>query len=152
MKPNINAVEIAEMANACVLMRTRLVSRVVTGIYDQELRPFGLNSPQFALLVVIAQLGPSTRAEISRYHHQDRSTLTRNLQVMLNQGWIEEALAGSNGRGRPIVLTKSGQDLLHAVVPAWRAGQAQAKITLGQSGVVAIRQIADGIMNMPERA
>ena len=62
MKPDINAVEIAEMANACVLMRTRLVSRVVTGIYDQELRPFGLNSSQFALLVVIAQLGPSTRA------------------------------------------------------------------------------------------
>jgi DNA-binding MarR family transcriptional regulator len=152
MKPDHNLDMIAEMAGTCVLMRTRLVSRVVTGIYDQELRPFGLNSPQFALLVVIAKLGPSTRAEIGRYHHQDRSTLTRNLQVMLAEGWIAEASDGSSGRGRPIVLTKTGRNLLRAVVPAWRAAQTQAKITLGQSGVLAIREIADGIMNLTEQA
>ena len=142
---------IAEMARTCVLMRTRLVSRVVTGIYDDELRPFGLNAPQFVLLVVIEKLGPSTRAAIGRYHRQDRSTLTRNLQVMLHEGWIEEVSDGSGGRGRPITLTTLGRKLLQSVEPAWRAGQAQAKITLGQSGVLAIRDIADEIMRHPEQ-
>ena len=55
---------IPEMASNCLLMRTRLISRVVTSIYDQELRPFGINSPQFALLLVMSTMGPASRAEI----------------------------------------------------------------------------------------
>jgi DNA-binding MarR family transcriptional regulator len=64
--------------------------RVITGIYDEKLRPFGIGSIQFALLVVIRQIEPATRAEIGRLQHQDRSTLTRNLKVILSEGWAEE--------------------------------------------------------------
>jgi DNA-binding MarR family transcriptional regulator len=79
---------IADMGSTCVLMRTRLISRVITGIYDEKLRPFGISSAQFALLVVIYQVEPTTRAEIGRLQHQDRSTLTRNLKVILSEGWV----------------------------------------------------------------
>jgi hypothetical protein len=74
---------IAKMGGTCLLMRTRLISRVITGIYDEKLQPFGIGSAQFALLVVIYQIGPATRAEIGRFQHQNRSVLTRNLKVML---------------------------------------------------------------------
>ena len=50
-----------EITRECLLTRTRRISRVLTGIYDQALRPFGINSPQFTLLVVIARLGPVNR-------------------------------------------------------------------------------------------
>ena len=99
---------IEEFASDCLLMRTRLISRVLTGIYDQALREFGINSPQFSLLVVISKMAPASRAEIGRYHHQDRSTLTRNLKIMIENGWIEESLADSVGRARPIVVTNAG--------------------------------------------
>src|SRR5260370_23629514 len=104
--------EIGAMARECLLMRTRLVSRVVTSIYDEELRPFGIVSPQFALLLVIAKIGPASRAEIGRFHRQDRSTLTRNLKIMLSEGWIEEVQDAEGGRARPIALTKEGGRLL----------------------------------------
>lgn len=136
---------IQEMADRCVLMRTRLVSRVVTGIYDQLLRPFGLNAPQFALLVVIHKIGPATRAEIGRYHHQERSTLTRNLQIMQTEGWIEEVRDAAAGRGRPIALSKAGIKLLHDVEPAWQAGQVEAKQLLGEQGTLIVTGIANGI-------
>jgi hypothetical protein len=35
---------------------SRLISRVITGIYDEKLRPFGIGSVQLALLVVIQQI------------------------------------------------------------------------------------------------
>jgi hypothetical protein len=57
---------IAEMASTCVLMRTRLISSVITGIYDEKLRPFGIGSAQFALLAVIYQIEPATRAKIGQ--------------------------------------------------------------------------------------
>jgi DNA-binding MarR family transcriptional regulator len=140
---------IAEINSGCVLMRARLISRVLTAIYDEELRPFGIVSPQFALLTIIFRIQPATRAEIGRYHHQDRSTLTRNLKILLSEGWTEEVQDEGSGRGRPIVLTKAGKDLLVKGAPKWRVAQARAKALLGEGGMTTITDIANGIMNSP---
>ena len=129
-----------------MLMRARLISRVITAIYDEELRPLGIVSPQFALLVIITEIEPATRAEIGRYHHLDRSTLSRNLKIILSEGWAEEVQDEGGGRGRPIVLTKSGKDLLRKGAPAWRVAQARAETLLGEDGVIAITDIANGLM------
>jgi DNA-binding MarR family transcriptional regulator len=137
---------IADMGSTCVLMRTRLISRVITGIYDEKLRPFGISSAQFALLVVIYQVEPATRAEIGRLQHQDRSTLTRNLKVILSKGWVEETRYGADGRSRPIVLTRVGKDLLRKAEPAWQAAQVQAKDLLGKAGAIAVVDIGNRIM------
>jgi DNA-binding MarR family transcriptional regulator len=133
---------IGEITRDCLVTRTRRISRVLTGIYDQELRPFGINSPQFTLLVVISRLGPVSRAEIGRKNHQDRSTLTRNLQLILSEGWVEETQHPTGGRSRPLVLTTAGKDLLHSAAPAWQAAQARAKGVLGKTGVAAVMDIA----------
>ena len=143
---------IADIGSTCVLMRTHLISRVITGIYDEKLRPFGIGSAQFALLVVIYQIEPATRAKIGPFLHQDRSTLTRNLKVILAEGWAEEvkyqadAQSRPDGRSRPIVLTKAGKDLLRKAEPAWQAAQSQAKALLGKDGVTAVMDIANRIM------
>lgn len=136
---------ISEITRDCLLTRTRRISRVITGIYDQALRPFGLNSPQFSLLVVISRLGPASRAEIGRVNHQDRSTLTRNLQLLFSEGWVEEIPHNVGGRSRPLALTQAGQNLLHSAAPAWRAAQAQAKGVLGAAGVSAVMEIANDL-------
>jgi DNA-binding MarR family transcriptional regulator len=149
MNPAPSALEdpTGEIIRDCLLTRTRRISRVITGIYDQALRPFGINSPQFSLLVLIARLGPASRAEIGRANLQDRSTLTRNLALMLAQGWVEESPAA--GRGRPIVIAPAGKALLSTAAPAWRAAQAQAGDLLGETGVAAVRHIADTLPAQP---
>lgn len=136
---------IQEFASNCLLMRTRLISRVLTNLYDQALREFGINSPQFSLLVVIYKLAPASRAEIGRHHHQDRSTLTRNLKIMIAEGWIEESAVHSGGRARPMVITDAGIHLLRAVEPAWRDAQERVKAMLGEANVLAIDDMAGRI-------
>ena len=79
-----------EVEDTCMIARTRLISRVMTNIFDEELRPLGLVSSQHTLLGSIMRMGLATRAEIGRANHIDRSTLTRNLKVMMEAGWIEE--------------------------------------------------------------
>jgi DNA-binding MarR family transcriptional regulator len=143
---------IADIGSTCMLMRTRLISRVITGFYDEKLRPLGIGSAQFVLLVVIYRIEPATRAKIARFHHQERSTLTRHLKVILAEGWAEEvkyqadAQSRPDGRSRPIVLTKAGADLLRKAEPAWQAAQSQAKALLGKDGVTAVMDIANRIM------
>lgn len=135
---------VTEVANNCLMTRTRRISRVVTSLFDQELRPYGLSSSQFSLLVLVARMDGASRAEIGRANHQERSTSTRNLQLVLDQGWAEE-MVPENGRSRPIVISQAGRDLLVQAMPAWRAAQVKVKQLLGMDGATAIAQLSAGL-------
>ena len=138
---------IAEISASCLFMRTRLIFRVISNIYDEQLRPLEISSAQFALLVSIYLVQPATRADIGRQQHLDKSTLTRHLKVILSEGWAEEIREGADGRSRPIVLTMAGMDLLQKAEPAWRAAQVQIKDLLGEDGLIAVMDIAGRIMD-----
>jgi DNA-binding MarR family transcriptional regulator len=135
-----------EIEDRCMIARARLISRVVTSIFDEELRPFGLVSSQHTLLGSIIRMGPATRAEIGRANHIDRTTLTRNLKVMMDAGWIEEVTDQAQGRQRPLRLSKAGEELYFSSIPAWRAGQKRTTKLLGQAGAGAIKAVADDIL------
>src|SRR5579859_7189318 len=148
MKTEIETAEtgiVTEVVRTCLLTRTRRISRIITNIYDDALRPHGVNSPQFSLLVLIVKLGGASRAEIGRANYQERSTLTRNLALLLAQGWVEELPAEGGGRRRPIVISQAGRELLATAAPAWRSAQAKARKLLGDDGVAAVVGVADSI-------
>lgn len=131
-----------EIACNCLLTRTRQISRVVTAIYDEAMRPFSINSSQFTLLVLVTEFGPLTRSDLGRRNHHDRSTLTRNLQPLISQGWISEGLVGNDGRSRPLSMTAEGKTLLHSAASAWSVAQTRAKAVLGEVGALALMEIA----------
>jgi len=132
----------SEVTRSCMVTRTRQISRVLTAIYDQELRPFGISSPQFSLLVLITELGPASRSDLGRRNHQDRTTLSRNLQLLLSKGLVSEDVPAEGGRRRPLSLTEEGRELLLSAAPAWSAAQTKAKALMGEAGVDAIMDIA----------
>ena len=132
-----------EVGRECLLTRARKVSRVITSIYDRAVRPLGINSAQMSLLATIARLDGASRAEIGRANHQERSTLTRNLALLLRDGWVEEL--PSQGRSRPIILSASGRKLLGEAVPAWRKAQIEARELLGDEGAAALIDVADAL-------
>ena len=119
-----------EMACNCLMGRARLVARVVTGIYEEQLRPFGLKASQLNLLVVVAQAGPIRRSDIGRVIHLDASTLTRNLAVMLANGWVEEVQDHADGRGLPLAAYEEAGGLLAEIAPVWRKAQQRAQEVL----------------------
>jgi DNA-binding MarR family transcriptional regulator len=135
-----------EVKDTCIIARTRLISRVITNIFDEELRPFGLVSSQQSLLGSIMRLGVATRSQIGRANHIDRSTLTRNLKLMTDAGWIEEVAEQAHGRQRPLRLSQAGEDLLFASIPAWRVAQVRAAKVLREPGLEAITAVANDIM------
>jgi DNA-binding MarR family transcriptional regulator len=134
-----------EVSQGCLLTRARQISRVLTALYDDALRSFRISAPQFTLLIMIARLGPVNRAEIGRKNHQERSTLTRNLQLLITEGWVEETAASTGGRSRPLALTVKGRGLLYVAGPAWRDAQRTAKAMLGEAGAASIVSMAAGL-------
>ena len=138
---------VEEMGRSCLNLRVRIVSRVITGVYDDELRPLGIQASQLNLLVTVAGMGPARRTEIGRYMHLDASTLTRNLRVMEKNGWIEAIADPSDRRGSPIRITSAGQTLVAKAAPAWRRAQSKAAKLLGNDGKLALLEIATGIVS-----
>lgn len=141
-----------EMAEDCVLTRTRVISRALSSIYDEEYRPLGVTSAQVTMLLLIYRLDRPSRAEIGRFNHQDRSTLTRNLKLLIEQGWIAEAENPQGGRARPIVLTPNGEKLVRSAGKAFKRAQQRAHKLLGDQGVAMTMDITSAMMPFPARA
>ena len=139
--PTFEATQVADS----VLTRARLLSKAVTAICDDKLRPFGISSTQFALLIAVCRIEPVTRAEIARLQHLNKSTLTRDLKAVLSEGWIEEVRKSANGRSRPVALTRVGKELILNARPAWLKAQVQAEALLGVDGITALINITDRI-------
>jgi DNA-binding MarR family transcriptional regulator len=122
----------------CLMGRTRYLSRVLTGIYDEEVRPFGVQASQVTLLATVAAYGPVRRSDLGRWLHFDSSTLTRNLRVMLANAWVEEVQDGTDGRGLPLQATSAGVKLLDTLGPAWHRAQSRAADLIGGEGRTAV--------------
>lgn len=131
----------AEAVSGCIATRLRLATRVVTKVYEDALRPFGLTVSQLALLAVAADRGMIRQAEVCSQLQFDDSTLSRNLDRMRASGWLEEVVEG-DARVHSHRLTAPGQALLERAMPAWRVAQRRANELLGESGVKALHRFA----------
>ena len=118
------------IANECLAVRVRLLSRVVTGIYHGALRPVGLKASQLGILVVAAKMGVAEPGKVCAFLQLDPSTLSRNVERMRSRGWLE-TVEGKDARRQPFRLTTRGRKLLARAIPAWDRGQRQALEKLG---------------------
>lgn len=139
------------IAGECLLRRARLLDRVLMGIYDHELRPFGLKATQLSLLVAVAKMGPVRRIDMGKRLHLEPSTLTRNLKIMLTNGWIQEIADGEDGRGLPIQITVQGRDLLNQIGPSWQKAQKRTQKRIGVAGATLLRKLTGNMIGLPGR-
>ena len=127
-----------QIARECVMSRWRATNRMLTAIYDEELRRFHLKSSQLGLLAAVTKAGPVRRIELGRFLSLDPSTLTRNLQIMLKNEWIKEVPDGGDQRGAPLEVTSKGRKLLESAGPAWQSAQTRAKKMLGAEALALV--------------
>jgi DNA-binding MarR family transcriptional regulator len=129
------------MARECIAVRVRLINRVITAMYDEALRPFALRISQANILTALAYLGATRPAVISRVLRIEKSTLSRDLELMKKKGWLGSD-PPDGGRSQTIRLTPLGTKLLAKIEPSWERVQAKAKALIGDDGEQALRQIA----------
>ena len=122
------------IARTCIAVRLRLLNRVVTNLYDDSLRPLGLKVSQLNILVAAAKLGVARPAEVCNFLEMDTSTLSRTVERMVENGWLE-ILPDEDGRSHPFRLTDQGRRLMEKAIPAWEKAQTEAKKLLGEEGL-----------------
>lgn len=133
--------DLARMARECLAVRARLISRVITSLYDDVLRPYKLKISQGNLLVALASVGEARPADLARALKLERSTLSRDVDILKAAGWVESD-PPSGGRNQILRLTPAGLALVREALPAWENAQAEAARLLQPDGVEALHKIA----------
>jgi DNA-binding MarR family transcriptional regulator len=126
-----NIGDIAEStAAACISTRVRQLSRIVTRVYDDALRPLGITASQFTLLTQLAQQDGITAVEIGHTLDIEKSTLSRNLKRLLGLGLLTmDPPAGRRGRG--LHLTPKGEAAIKQAYPVWMDAQSKTVTIMG---------------------
>jgi DNA-binding MarR family transcriptional regulator len=134
MKTQATDAKLDVIANECLAMRLRLLNRVLTGLYNDALRPIGLKASQLNILVAAWKLGTANPLKVCDILHLDPSTLSRNVERMRSHGWLE-VVPGDDARAQPFRLTPAGRGVLDKAIPKWNTAQQQAKRLLGDAAV-----------------
>jgi DNA-binding MarR family transcriptional regulator len=138
-KPTSDSID--TIAATCIARRLRLLNRVITGFYDDALRPLGLKVSQLNILIVTAKLGLARPAQVCDILQLDTSTLSRNVKPLQTHGWLE-VVPGEDARTQPFRLTAQGRRLIERAVPAWETAQHQAANLLGDEGIALLDKAA----------
>lgn len=146
MKKTISRAEqaAAVMGGECLAMRTRLIGRTITGIYDDALRDLGVTAGQLNILAVVLRRGPVSPGEVANYLNIEKSTMSRNVERMNRNGWVA-VRSGESARSREVAITQEGRRVLTEAEPLWRVAQDRAREILGTGGVKAVHRLADSI-------
>jgi DNA-binding MarR family transcriptional regulator len=135
------------IARDCIAVRVRLINRVVTGMYDEALRPLGVKVSQMNILVAVSLFGPSRPADICRVLRLDPSTLSRNVERMKKNGWVE-TVPGEDARSHVLTVQPEGTRILEKASHAWAEAQERVTAILGEEGVSAIHRLGDRLLGL----
>ena len=126
------------MADDCLCFRVRRVSRALTRLYDEALRPVGIQATQLTVLNAIAllEVRDAPMSELADVLAMDLTTLSRDLRPLKEAGLVRAERSKADGRVRLIRLTDEGRRMLERALPAWIAAHERVVAALG-SGLAA---------------
>src|SRR5437016_8131297 len=133
----------------CACQNLRRLTRIVTRIYDQELRKADIEVTQFGLLTALAAIGEASQKLLSAGLAMDSTTLTRTLGLLRKKGWVR-VRRGKDRRERLFALTGAGKRQLAAAQPNWELVEHRLQRELGEAGwknlLETVKQITEAAM------
>lgn len=126
----------------CTNLKLRQLNRMVTRHYDHYVAESGLKNTQYSLLSHVVKLGPIRPGDLAKRMQMDASTLTRNMQPLVAQGWLKIG-AGDDARSRLVEATEAGHAKRAEGQRAWKEAQMALNKRLGVERVAALHELLD---------
>jgi DNA-binding MarR family transcriptional regulator len=105
--------------DTCLCLHAQRAARAIARRFDIALKPAGITSGQFSLLMSLNRPKPPNLSSVAALLAMDRTTLTANLKPLERRGLIETAADPTDGRARLLRLTPVGRTVLAEAVPIW---------------------------------
>lgn len=132
------------MTAECLCFRARRVSRALTRLYDDALRPLGLQATQLTLLNAVAMMGErGTLTRVADVLAMDQTTLSRNLRPLEKAGLIAIGPLPGDRRFRVARLTPAGERAVEDALPLWTQAHERVIALLGTDAAIELRDRFD---------
>lgn len=122
--------------------RLRLIGRVVSRIFNAELEGSGLTVSQFTILTFILARSGASPSDVAGALELEKSTVSRNLELMRTNGWIDVA---ASGRGHSLTSTQAGEAAYGAAIGRWQRAQDRVQRLLGTDAGHGIQAMAQDL-------
>lgn len=111
--------------DTCLCLHTQRAARALARLFDDVLRPLGITSGQFSLLMALSRPAPWRIGDLANMLAMDRTTLTANLKPLERDKLVSVAIAKDDRRSRDVKLTLKGHALLKRAFPIWKRAHAE---------------------------
>ena len=128
-----------EVRDTCLCLHLQRAARAVARRFDASLRPLGLTSGQFSLLMSLNRPEPPSLGSVASLLAMDRTTLTANLKPLERRRLLKISVDKEDRRSRRLALTAAGRSLLVKAYPLWKAAHAETEHQLGGMSADALR-------------
>ncbi|MCH8976137.1 MAG: MarR family transcriptional regulator [Proteobacteria bacterium] len=126
---------------SCNMMRKS--ARKITQFYENNLREAGIKPTQFSILATLANTGPIQLTQLANRLVLERTSLTRNLNVLERNTWIDIQPGEEDSRQRVVSLTRNGYKQLDCAIPYWQKAQKAIAKDMGQETITGLRTTLD---------
>ena len=116
----------------CHCTNMRQISRKITNIYDEFLKPSNLNVTQYSLLSNLKRVQPIKMNDFSKVVKLDRSTLVRNLKPLINLSLIE-IKSIDKSKAQLLELSQKGIELQNEGYKYWQKAQEYIEQTINHA-------------------
>lgn len=106
-----------------------VAARSVARLYNEELRPSGIEVTQHAILMTLKALGPTPLGALGERLAVDKTTISRNVKVLERHRWVTLD-RGQDARERVVSLTNTGAATLVKARPYWDRAQKRMRAAL----------------------
>ncbi len=125
--------------DSCFCLHAQRAARALARRFDDALRPVGLTSGQFSLLMSLNRPHPPTAGSVAELLAMDPTTLTANLKPLVRRGLVLSTVNPDDRRSRLLSLTDDGRARLAAAVPIWERTHAAVEEKLGEHSPAQLR-------------
>lgn len=123
----------------CLCLAAQRAARALARRFDEALKPAGITSGQFSLLMSLNRPEPPTIGSVASLLAMDRTTLTANLKPLERRGMIELVADAKDRRSRRIRLKDAGMAALQSALPIWVGTHGEIDEAIGADEVTALR-------------
>ena len=114
----------------CYCISLCRAENALTTFYDDQLKSIGITIKQFCLIDNLNKLQEASTSELAQKVNLERSTITRNLKVLIAKGWIYDK-AKSGQRAHKYSLTGDGIEIHKKASELWRLTQLKVEAIIG---------------------
>jgi DNA-binding MarR family transcriptional regulator len=126
--------------DTCLCLHLQRAARALARRFDDALRPLGLTSGQYSMMMALNQPVPPTIGVVASILCVDRTTLTAALKPLKRRGLVTVTVDNSDRRSRRLKLTAAGRGLLARAVPVWRRTHAEIDRLVPDDGAERLRR------------